>query len=430
MSDPIEDNGVVGAGGAGFPTSVKLRSKVDTVIENGAECEPLLHKDKELLLHCADDMLKGLRIALERVGASRAVIGVKEKHQDVIQALKARLQPGVEVVPLCDSYPSGDEFILVFDVTGRIVPPGGLPLHVGVVVNNVETLVNVGRSRPVTRKYLTVAGAVRSPVTLSVPIGVSVGDVLKLAGGATAPEFETLVGGVMMARLAENLDEPITKTVGGLIVLPAGHPLIRRHRTDWRRSARIGRAACDQCSFCTELCPRYLLGHPIEPHKAMRGLGFAVEKDSFLAGSLYCCECNLCTLFACPEELDPKGVCVHDKEIARQRGLRWQGDSNALAAHPLARARRIPTGRLMARFGLTQFHNTGPLEEREFRPRRVVLSLRQHVGVPCRPAVRPGDQVRLGDLVASPPPGALGANLHASIDGRVRDTESAIVIEA
>jgi Na+-translocating ferredoxin:NAD+ oxidoreductase RnfC subunit len=430
LSDSIEQNGVVGAGGAGFPTAVKLRRQAETYIVNAAECEPLLHKDKELLLHYGAEMLAGLRAAMERVGARRGVIGIKEKYEDVIQALAGLVPDDVEICPLRDVYPAGDEFVLVFDVTGRVIPPGGLPLDVGVVVSNVETLINVARNRPVTHKFLTVAGAVAEPVTLHVPVGMAVGEVIAAAGGATASPFEVLVGGAMMAHLACGLEEPVTKTTGGLIVLSREHALIRRYLRSWPAMDRIGKSACDQCSFCTELCPRYLLGHPIEPHKAMRALGFAPDKDRLMMGTLYCCECNLCSLFSCPEDLDPKEVCVHDKKLARERGLVWQGRAEDLRPHPLANQRRIPTSRLMAKLGLSGYRNVGPLEDRPLAPRRVAIPLQQHVGAPCVPMVRPGESVRVGDVIALPPAGKLGANIHASISGMIRKVDGAVVIEA
>ncbi len=429
MSDPIEQNGIVGAGGAGFPTAVKLRRQAETYIVNAAECEPLLHKDKELLLHHGAEMLVGLRTAMERVGARRGVIGIKEKYEDVIQSLAPLVPNDVEIRPLRDVYPAGDEFILVFDVTGRVIPPGGLPLDVGAVVSNVETLVNIARNRPVTHKYLTVAGAVAEPVTLHVPVGMAIGEVIAAAGGATTSPFETLVGGALMARLAPSLEEPVTKTTGGLIVLPREHALVRRYLRSWPAMDRIGKSACDQCSFCTELCPRYLLGHPIEPHKAMRALGFAPDKDRLVMGTLYCCECNLCSLFSCPEDLDPKEVCAHDKPLVRERGLGWQGRAEDLRPHPLANHRRIPTHRLMAKLGLTGFRNVGPLVDRPLAPRRVAIPLKQHAGAPSVATVRPGESVRLGDLIASPPAGKMGANIHASISGRVREIDGAVVIE-
>ncbi len=426
----MEDLGIVGAGGGGFPTEVKLRTPVPLVIVNGAECEPLLHKDKELLRHEASSMLAGLRVVMERVGASEGVVGVKHKYDDVIASLRTQLPAGVRVVPLSDTYPAGDEFILVHDVTGRVIPPGGLPRDVGAVVVNVETLVNVGRGRPVTHKYLTVAGAVRAPVTLRVPVGVSIGELIAAAGGTTEPNVAVLLGGVMMARLARRLDEPVTKTTGGVVVLPATHPLVLRHSATPAQVARIGRAACDQCRFCTEMCPRYLLGHPIEPHKAMQGLMFTGPKDRLIAGTLYCCECNLCTMFACPEDLDPKNVCVAAKPVAREKGLFFAGRPESVKPHPLADQRRIPTRRLMAKLGIAGFRNEGPLEDRLPAPSRVVLALKQHAGEPARPVVRPGEKVREGDLVAAPAEGALGARIHASISGTVRSIDGAVVVEA
>lgn len=431
MSDSIEQNGVVGAGGAGFPAAVKLQRQAETYIVNAAECEPLLHKDKELLLHYGAEMLAGLRTAMDRVGARRGIIGIKEKYDDVMRALAPLLSRDMEICPLRDVYPAGDEFVLVYDVTGLVIPPGGLPLDVGAVVSNVETLINIARDRPVTHKYLTVAGAVAEPVTLHVPVGMAIGEVIAAAGGATASPFEVLVGGTMMAHLAQGLQQPVTKTTGGLIVLPRDHTLIRRYQRTWAGQDRIGKSACDQCSFCTELCPRYLLGHPIEPHKAMRALCFAPDKDRLIAGTLYCCECNLCSLFSCPEDLDPKDVCAHDKKIARERGLGIASvGPNGVRPHPLANYRRIPTHRLMAKLGLTAFRNVGPLEDRSLAPLRVVIPLQQHVGVPAVPTVRPGEAVQVGDLIAAPPAGKLGANIHASISGTVRAIDSAVVIEA
>jgi Na+-translocating ferredoxin:NAD+ oxidoreductase RnfC subunit len=430
MGLSVEECGVVGAGGGGFPTEVKLQSQVPLVIVNGAECEPLLHKDKELLRHEAPAMLAGLATVMERVGASEAVVGIKDKYDDVIRALQADLPPGVRTLPLSDSYPAGDEFILVHDVTGRVIPPGGLPRDVDALVLNVETLVNVGRGLPVTHKVLTVAGAVREPVTLRVPVGTPIGEAIAAAGGTTEPNVAVLVGGVMMARPAASLDEPVTKTTGGLVVLPATHPLARRHAATPAQVERIGRAACDQCRFCTELCPRYLIGHPIEPHRAMQALGFAGEKGPMIAGTLYCCECNLCTLYACPEDLDPRSVCVSAKPVARERQLFFRGRPEDVRAHPLADARRVPTRRLMAKLGLAGFRNLGPLEDRPLAPKRIVLPLKQHAGAPARPTVRAGERVEVGDLVAVPDEGALGARIHASIAGTVRDTDGAVVIEA
>ena len=428
-ADRLEELGIVGAGGGGFPAAVKFKTKVSLVIVNAAECEPLLHKDKELLHHHLEPFLRGLQMAMEIVGAREAAIGIKEKYHEIIAALERVVPPGVRVVPLPDVYPAGDEFILVHLVTGRVIPPGGLPKDVDVAVSNVETLINIGLDQPVTHKYLTVAGAVQTPVTLRVPVGITIGEVIEAAGGATVSNIGVLLGGVMMAKPAASLDVPVTKTTGGIIVLPASHKLIERHNAPMIQVNRIGRSACDQCRFCTEFCPRFLLGHPIQPHRAMQSLGFATGADVMVA-TLYCCECNLCSLYACPEDLDPKNVCVQAKPLARERGLTFKGDPASITPHPLAEFRRVPMRRLIARLGLGEFNNVGPLVDHSFSPQKVKILLKQHAGAPAVPVVKCGDQVRVGDLLAAPEQGKLGARVHASIDGVVKVTGDAVFIEA
>ncbi len=419
---------MVGAGGAGFPTHVKLAGRAECIILNAAECEPLLHKDKEMLRAYPDEILAGLTTAGELVGAKEIVVGIKSKYADVIELLSPRMPAGGRIVPLSDSYPSGDEFVLVYDVTGKVIPPGGIPPHVGCVVINVETAYNIAAGVPVTDKFLTVAGAVHSPVTLRVPVGLSIGEAIALAGGAWTASPRVLTGGVMMGALA-SLDDPISKTCGGLIVLDADHVVVRRYEAPWKTIARIGASACDQCSFCTEFCPRYLLGHPIEPHKAMRSLGFVEDREPAVVGTQFCCECNLCTMIACPEDLDPKNVCTRNKGRLAAAGEKWTVDAHPYRAELHLDNRRVPVSRLMLKLGLRQFKNEGPLREPHCQPARVVLPLKQHAGPPARPVIHDGAKVQRGDEVARPNDGARGARIHASIAGACRVLADRIVIE-
>ncbi|MCX7626167.1 MAG: SLBB domain-containing protein [Candidatus Sumerlaeaceae bacterium] len=428
--DQVYERGIVGAGGAGFPTHVKMQAQAEVFILNAAECEPLLHKDKELLTHYADVVIEGMKRARTMVGAKRCIIGIKNKYVDIISQLSRALPAGFELAELRDTYPAGDEFLLVYDVTKRVIPPGGLPLNVGCVVNNVETMFNLGSDAPVTDKFLTVTGAVRSPSTLRVPLGTSVREAIRATGGPTVTPYTVLLNGVMMGRLCDNLDTPITKTTGGIYIFPADHPLIRRYRMSLDEINRIGRSACDQCSFCTEMCPRYLLGHPIEPHKAMRALGFTLEKAALIVGTTYCCECNICTMIACPEDLDPRNVCIQDKALVKQMGLKWEDGGRAIEPHPMYEARRTPTKRLVTKLGLTHFVNEGPLVPKALETDRVRLPLKQHVGSPAVPTVSVGTHVRRGQLIGAIPAGQLGAPLHASIDGKVTHIGEYIEITA
>ena len=432
--EQIAQAGVVGAGGAGFPTHVKLSGKADTVLINAAECEPLLHKDKEVLREFVQPVIAGLQIAMELVGAKQGKIGIKEKYHDVIELLRRSVPPGVEVAELRDAYPAGDEFLLVYDVLKRVIPPGQIPLAVSAVVMNVETALNVSLAghQPVTEKYLTIAGAVARPVTLRVPLGVTLAQCVAAAGGATIGDANYMVGGVMMGRIEENHDALVDKTTGGVIVLSDDHTVIRRRRQDWKQIVRIGRSACDQCSFCTELCPRWLLGHPIEPHKAMRSLGFNLVGEANTIGTSFCCECNLCSLYSCPEDLDPKNVCTQNKRRLATEKQRWENPPFLPdRADRHLNNRKAPMSRLIQKLGLHAFRNEGPLDNTLLPASKVGIKLRQHIGAACEPVVSVGQRVAKGQLVGQPPQTggkpALGAPVHASIGGTVTAVADGVV---
>lgn len=434
LSAQIREAGVVGAGGAGFPTYVKAESQVEYVIANGAECEPLLHKDSQLLEQQAAEVVAGLELLREATGASHAAVGLKAKNAAAVEALRdAAAGRGIELHLLGDFYPAGDEYELVHEITGRLIPPAGLPLQVGCVVNNVETLYNVARAaagQPVTHKFLSIAGAVSRPVTARVPLGTSFREALSLAGGAAVEPVAVLVGGVMMGTLTFDLEAPITKTTTGLIVLPLDHPLVQRKNRPEEEMHRIGKSACDQCTYCTELCPRYLLGYEVQPHRVMRSLGFTASGGELWTrwGEL-CCACGLCTLYACPEDLFPKEACDRAKRTHREHPLRWTGNHGPVLPHPLRASRRVPLKQLVRRLGLADYDVPAPFTPVELQPRRVRLPLRQHVGVPARPLVAVGDRVRCGEKVAEVPPGQLGVPVHASVEGVVRQVEEEVLLE-
>src|ERR1039457_3270809 len=232
LRDRLLECGVVGAGGAGFPTHVKAASRVEFVIANGAECEPLIHKDAELMKHFPAEILSGTAAMMEATGALVAKFGIKAKNTEALHALEAQARwEQIEFVMLGDFIPSGDEFELVYAATGRLIPPAGLPLHVGCVVNNVETLYNVHQAAhgvPVTDKFVSIAGAVNQPKSFWAPIGTPFRELLALAGGAKVADFGVFVSGLMMGSLTFDLDDVVTKPTAGLIVLPRDHYLIAR----------------------------------------------------------------------------------------------------------------------------------------------------------------------------------------------------------
>jgi Na+-translocating ferredoxin:NAD+ oxidoreductase RnfC subunit len=424
--------GVVGAGGGGFPAHVKFAAKADIVIGNGAECEPLLHKDAAVIEHQARDVVRGIERVMEAVGAGEGVLGIKEKKKAVVAAAREACEgTRVRVHLLGDYYPAGDEYDLVFAVTGKLIPPQGLPLHVGAVVSNVETLAQVAAAvdgRPVTRKMVTVAGAVAQPSTFEVPLGVSYRDLIAAAGGATCDDPVLQIGGMMMGRASESLDVPITKTDAGAIVLPRAHKTIERKLRPKAAQSRIGRSACDQCRYCTEFCPRFLLGYAVEPHQVMRGLGFTTAGASqWNPWASLCCSCGLCTLYACPEDLYPKEACDDAKIELRATGFKWTGPAPT-KPHPFHDGRRVPIDRLVSKLGIAAWDKPAPLRAFTALPERFVLPLKQSAGVAVQAKVRAGDRVTEGDLIGEPPEGALGAFLHAPVSARVESVGDSIVL--
>ncbi len=434
LKEQLKQMGVVGAGGAGFPTYVKAGSQAEIMLANGAECEPLLHKDFEIMRHFPAQILAGMEAMMGAVGARRGMFGIKEKNRPAIDAIRPEAEKrGIELVFLGDFYPSGDEYELVYTATGRLIPPAGIPLQVGCVVNNVETLYNVheaAEGRPVTRKFVSVSGAVRSPKSFWVPVGTPLREVLGLAGGATAPEFGVFVSGIMMGTLTFDLEQPVTKTTAGLIVLPREHYLVQRKSRPARAMAHIGKSACDQCSYCTEFCPRYLLGYEVMPHRVMRTLGFTLAgHDNWNQWAQLCCACGLCTLYACPEDLYPKEACDQAKADLKAAGIKFE-QQTPVKVHPMKEARRVPLAMLRKRLKIEEYEGEAPFDAVEHEPQRVRLLLSQHVGKPASPVVSEGDEVQPGQAVAEVGEDDLGVNIHASIGGRVAAvTDSYIEIE-
>ena len=457
LVDAVKAAGVIGAGGAGFPTHVKLAARVDTVIANGAECDPLLQCDQRLMERHAVELVRGLQLAMEATGAARGILALKREYSRAVASLQRAVTAAIKqagsqtalTMHLLDSrYPAGDEFVLVYETTGRVVPEAGLPLHVGCLVQNVQTLFNIEQAatgRPVTHRLLTVAGAVARPVTLWAPVGTPMRDVLAWAGGIqaarwsqrTGQDYTVVAGGPMMGQVPASLDLPVTKMTSGLLVLPNDNVVVRyltRSRKSW---VRRGISTCDQCRDCTDLCPRYLLGHDLKPHEVMRAINYGLERPADkVTAAILCCECRLCEAYACPLELSPMSYYVAIKEQFRAQGWKPEKrqDSPGLEPHPMRDCRLVPTHRLIARLGLTEWEDqVCPLDETDYRPGRVTIPL-QHprgIGVPAVPAVAVGQKVVAGDPIAHVPEGKLGANVHASIAGRVSQvTEAAVEIVA
>jgi Na+-translocating ferredoxin:NAD+ oxidoreductase RnfC subunit len=423
--EKVKAAGVIGAGGAGFPTHVKLNSTPEFLIVNGAECEPLLRVDQQLGVIYAKELLETLETLRGALGAGTAIYGLKEKYHDTTDALRAAIAPypNIKIKTLRNTYPAGDEQVLVYETIGRVVPEGGIPIAVGAVVLNVETLYNIWRAigdAPVTEKFVTVGGAVGSPSTVKFPIGITIREAIDYCGGPTVEEFAVIDGGPMMGKLTRP-ESPITKTTKGLLVLPKNHSWVVAKGTDIGRMMRVAKISCCHCMLCTEVCPRNLLGHKIRPDKMMRLASYntTAEKDAAATEAFLCCECALCEL-GCVMGLQPWKLHQELKRRLGGLGVRNPHKNAPESAKAFRDFNLFPVPKLIRRVGMTGYDVPAPMRGAyEGAVKRVTLPLKQSLGAPSKPCVKEGDRVKRGDLVADIPEGALGSRLHASIDGRV-----------
>ncbi len=416
----IKSSGVVGAGGAGFPTYAKLDKRADTLILNCAECEPLLKLHRQLLERNAYEILSTLDLISKTVGAKQVIIGIKGSYKNALAAIESLLDSfqNISVCRLPEVYPAGDEVVLIYEATGRVVEPGALPITVGVTVFNVETIYNVYHAlegENVTHKYVTVAGEVKNPMTLRVPIGTSIGELIDYAGGSELDNYEIVLGGPMMGSLGNRFDV-VKKTTNAILVLPEDHYIVKKKQA--KQSINISRAmaACCQCTYCTDLCPRHLLGHPIDPARFMRNASHTMEKEPYLDAA-FCSGCGLCEMYSCGQGLSPRSLLDMEKAENRKNGLKPERKKGT--GVPDARSyRRVPMKRLAARIGVDKYNKTAPMKDDIINPKTVTIMLSQHIGAPAKAVVLPKSEVKCGQLIAAAVDG-LCVNIHASIDGVV-----------
>lgn len=420
VKEMVMNAGILGAGGAGFPTHVKINCQAEVVIVNGAECEPLLRVDQQVMELYAAEVVEGLRLVMEQTGAKEGVIALKKHYEGAVKALGAAIEPfgQLRLHLLREYYPAGDEQQIVYEVTGRVVPTGGLPLDVGAVVCNASTLLNVADAaagKKVVEKYVTVGGAVRTPRTFKVPVGISCRELLEAAGG-TAEPCRYIIGGPCMGRVVDDPDVPVTKTTGGFLAFPVDHPLWKlREET---LNMQLIRSVCCQCSMCTQMCPRNALGLNVQPHKAMRTIAQGTDLLGDANGVFSCCNCGVCTYYACNFGLKPSQAMQQMKAMLAQKGVKPRKEVYTRADRSID-DKKLPVKRLIARMGLERYDVDAPLSEKLLPTGQVRIMLRMGVGAPSVPVVGVGDKVRKNTLIADIAPGKLGVKMHASISGTV-----------
>ena len=432
VANLMRDAGIVGAGGAGFPSYAKISEGAHTLLVNGSECEPLLYTDYTLLKNEMARLLLGIRVILEQTNITRAILAVK-KHTATRLSLSdgERLTERVTLKVLPDVYPIGDEISLIYETLGRVVTPGQLPISVGVIVYNVETLINLARAmhegQGVTKKWLTVGGAVERPSVVCVPIGTPVAKLFSYLGIEVLEGYSVIEGGPSMGKIVSLARAVVSKTTKGLLVLPDSSRAVESKRINEKMATARAETACCQCTRCTDMCPRNLLGYPLEPHRMVRtAMGAATVSPVMVLSATLCCGCGICENLACSQGISPKAVIQNYKALLAKNKMRYSATEPVEAA-PEREYRMIPTDRWAYTLGVRQYDKL-PEERGEISFDTVRIPLNRHIGAPAVAVVKSGDTVCEGDVIARANDG-LSVAYHASISGVVTLGENEIIIQ-
>jgi electron transport complex protein RnfC len=287
------ESGIVGLGGAAFPTHVKLKipegKRCDLLIINGVECEPYLTSDHRLMIERGEEILIGTKIIMKAIGVEKAVIGIENNKQDAINHLSelSKLYNGITVEPLLVKYPQGGEKQLVKSLLDRDVPSGGLPIDVHAVVQNVGTAFAVyeavQKNKPLIERVVTVTGeSVKNPVNMMVRIGTPVSDLIEAAGGLPRDTGKIINGGPMMGKALNTVNVPVVKGMSGIVVL-------RQIESERKISE-----PCIRCGKCIDAC-----FFNLEPYLLMSLAEKSLFERAERSGITDCCECGSCA-YACP----------------------------------------------------------------------------------------------------------------------------------
>ncbi len=434
----VYDAGIVGAGGAGFPTHRKFSDKVKQIIVNAAECEPLMMVDHHILEHHLQALVDTLNLLIDVMGADEAIIGIKGKNMHLLDEKIVASLAGtkVKIKEIPDIYPAGDEVVLTYETTGKIIPEGAIPVMVGVMVINVETVYNIHRAvtkgTPVTEKYITIGGDTKEDITIKAPVGMKIKELLSAAGYDDLTDKAVINGGPMMGKLVDIENDVVTKTTKGLLIFPVSHSIIQRKKRPMSMTLKRASAACCNCTMCSDMCPRNLLGYDIQVHKTVRAASHSEVNDaeSFLQSAL-CCGCGVCTVIGCQQMLDPQAISMEVKGQLGRQGLRRQNNKAPEKVREERASRLVSSSVLIDRLGIRKY--VKPRVERkytDFAPKTVYIELKQHVGKPASATVKAGDKVKVGDVVAQTAYEDLGTTMHASINGKVKSvTDRFVIIE-
>lgn len=433
----MQKNGIVGAGGAGFPSYGKLTEGAHMLVINAIECEPLMYTDYALIDEKLPDIIGGARYIMEYTKIPEAIIAIKEYRAHTLGLFDGQvLADHITVKTVPNIYPMGDEVNLIYQVTGHLIKPGNLPITQGVIVYNVETVYNtclaVRDNTPVTSKWLTIGGDIPTAYLVKAPIGMRISDVLAMTGVTVPEHYVMFDGGPSMGIMKNPASDVVVKTTNALIIVPDNIPAVVNKKRTAEENLRLAASVCCQCTRCTDMCPRHLLGYPLEPHKMVRAtLSTAMETPELIRAASLCCSCDICGTFACCQGISPMAVIREYKKILAKNKIKYvAAPDEVFTPNPDRPYRMLNSGKWKEMLGVARFDKHPEFKPDLLCPHRVEIPMSQHIGAPSVPCVEVGQSVKLGDMIAHAGNG-LSVPQYASISGRVTYVDdSKITIEA
>ncbi len=432
IKELMKQSGIIGAGGAGFPSYAKISAGAKLLLINGAECEPLLYTDYTILKNEMQTVIAGINTVLEEANIPQAKLVIKEHTAKRLSLSDGDfISPNVEIKVLPNVYPIGDEIALIYEAAGLLVAPGNLPISVGVIVYNVETMYNLGRAKlygeGVFEKWLTVGGDIAEPKVIRVPIGTSVSELLSRLGIKVTEEHTLIDGGPSMGSKISLATAKVTKKTKGILILPKSCRAAESKYINVRAAVARAETACCQCTRCTDMCPRALLGYPLEPHKMVRtAMQAAVALPEMVISATLCSECGICESLACSQGISPKAVIKNYKELLRKNKMRYVA-KESVSVTKEREYRRIPSEKWESTIGVLRFDRVAEYSGVFDGFSSYEISLASHIGVASVPCVEDGDTVKRGDVIANAAEG-LSVAQHAPADGRVKIDGNKIII--
>ena len=384
LKELMKEAGIVGAGGAGFPAYAKLAPGADILLVNGAECEPLLYTDYIILSREMPMVLAGIKAVLEYADIPRALLCVKEHT-----AKRLNLKDGEK---------------LADRISLKTLPD---------VYNGAAA---VKFSAKVTMKWLTIGGNIPEAIVVRVPVGTPVSELFAGYSITVPEEHAVLDGGPSMGKIIDPERAVVTKTTKALLILPEASEAVQSKLLDADKSVARAETACCQCTRCTDMCPRALLGYPLEPHKMVRTAKQAAEiSPAMVLSASLCCGCGVCESLACCQGISPKAVIAHYKDVLAKNKLRYVGKGE-LSALPEREYRMIPSSRWAGVLGVGKYDKMPVFKGENTDFDRVEIYLKQHIGAPSKAIVADGQKVERGDKIAESADG-LSLPQYASVSG-------------